>query len=132
MRLCVHGELTKVLRQLPASVSTHDSLVIHVALVSYQQHLGVVPRVCLNLCRPGIQHTQQRAKPKDISEGHVLLLLCTSEDVVYIHVCPDSYAMADRELGHVVQQFRNHLKLKTKMKELDIKASDMDVAAQKL
>lgn len=57
--VCVRHELTEVLGQLPAPVSTHHSLVIHVALVSYQQHLGVVPRVCLNLSRPGNQHTQQ-------------------------------------------------------------------------
>lgn len=71
MCLCVHGELTEVLRQLPASVPAHDSLVIHVALVSYQQYLGVVPRVCLNLCRPGTQHTQQRAKLKDTLKDNV-------------------------------------------------------------
>lgn len=48
----VHG-LTKVISQLPSSVSAHHPLIIHVALVSDQQHLSVVPRVGLNLSRPG-------------------------------------------------------------------------------
>lgn len=54
----VRDELTKVFGQLPASVSTHHSFVLHVALVSDQQHLGVVPRVRFDLSRPGNQHTQ--------------------------------------------------------------------------
>lgn len=57
--VCVHRELTEVLRQLPASVSAHHSLVIHVTLVSYQQHLGVVPRVRFDLSRPASQHSRQ-------------------------------------------------------------------------
>lgn len=42
----------KLIRQLTTSLGRHDTFVFHVTLVAHQNHLGIVPRILLNLSHP--------------------------------------------------------------------------------
>lgn len=44
--------LTEVLGKLSAPLSGHDPLIFHITFVAHQKYLGIIPRVCLNLCGP--------------------------------------------------------------------------------
>lgn len=71
--LCERGESaasrpTQLLRQQPAAVHRHHSLLLHVTLVPGQNHLSVIPRICFYLGRPVEKTTSKAAKNRGFAE----------------------------------------------------------------
>lgn len=50
---CLEELNSQLVGQLATALEANHSLVLHVALVAHQDHLGIVPGVSLDLCDPG-------------------------------------------------------------------------------